>query len=464
MMAPTFISSPVLEWRLLQTKRKPMLLLACAINLLVATTSLAQVSERARKVLADREKVTSEGFWIYNDLAEGFRLAGESGKPMVVVLRCLPCEECVKLDDDVVDRDPVIRPLLEQFVCVRLVSTNGLDLSLFQFDTDQSFAVFFLRSDKTIYGRFGTRSHRTDWLGDVSLPGFAEALRGALSLHRSWPTEQASLAAKRGPAPTYARPELHPSLMDNYAYTSSIDYEGDVVKSCIHCHQIGDAIRDEYRASGKPIPEEVLYPYPHPKSIGIVFDPKFRATISEITSDSPASAAGLMMGDKILRMNGQPILSIADVQWVLHNTPTSGGSIDLQVARENKTLPISLTLEQGWRRKSDISWRASSWGLRRMATGGMKLESVVTEDQSAGATNHMALRVVSVGQYGPHAAAKNAGFKKNDVIIAVDSLTALHSEADFMRYCLTEKKPGEFAKIRLLRDKHEITLDLPMQP
>ena len=47
------------------------------------------------------------------------------------------------------------RPLMEQFVCARQVSTNGLDLSLFQFDTDQSFAVFLLNADGTIYGRFG---------------------------------------------------------------------------------------------------------------------------------------------------------------------------------------------------------------------------------------------------------------------------------------------------------------------
>ena len=64
------------------------------------------------------------------------------------------------LDDELVDTDPAIRPLLEKFVCVRQVATNGLDLRLFQFDTDQSFAVFMLNADGTIYGRFGTRSHR----------------------------------------------------------------------------------------------------------------------------------------------------------------------------------------------------------------------------------------------------------------------------------------------------------------
>ena len=48
---------------------------------------------------------------------------------------------------------------------------------LFQFDTDQSFAVFLLNADGTIYGRFGTRSHRTEWYGDVSVDGLAKALQ-----------------------------------------------------------------------------------------------------------------------------------------------------------------------------------------------------------------------------------------------------------------------------------------------
>ena len=39
----------------------------------------------------------------------------------------------------------------------------GLDLSLFQFDYDQSFAAFLMNADKPIYGRFGTRSGRPDF-------------------------------------------------------------------------------------------------------------------------------------------------------------------------------------------------------------------------------------------------------------------------------------------------------------
>ncbi|MFM7036478.1 MAG: Trx7/PDZ domain-containing (seleno)protein, partial [Planctomycetaceae bacterium] len=316
--------------------------------LLCSPLNAQQKKTRDQKVREDRDKVTTAGFWIYNDLETGFRKARQTGKPLLVVLRCIPCEECVKLDDELVDQDPVLRPLMEQFVCVRVVSTNGLDLSLFQFDTDQSFAVFMLNADRTIYGRFGTRSHRTEWIGDVSLQGLAVALEGALRLHGMYPQVRQSLAGKTGPQPQQARPELLPGLREKY--TDQLNYSGDVVKSCIHCHQIGDAIRDGYRAAGQAIPEEVLNPYPHPRSVGLLLNPDEAATVRQVQPGSLAEAAGFRVGDEILQLEGQPLLSLADVQWVLHQVPAAGGMVGAEVQRGSQRLQISLSLPDGWRR------------------------------------------------------------------------------------------------------------------
>ena len=180
-------------------------MLASILLVLLPSVCLAQTREE--QVRQDRQKVQAQGFWIYNDLDRAFSIARRNGKPILVVLRCIPCHECVKLDDDLVETDPRIRPLLDKFVCARQVSTNGLDLDTFQFDTDQSFAVFMLNADGTIYGRFGTRSHRTDWLNDVSLPGLAKAMQGALDLHANYPSNKASLAGKRGKPLEVVRPK-----------------------------------------------------------------------------------------------------------------------------------------------------------------------------------------------------------------------------------------------------------------
>ena len=221
-----------------------------------------EAQSREEKVRNDKKKVEAQGFWIYNNLPLAFETAKTTGKPLMVVLRCIPCEECVKLDDDLVEQDPVIQPMLDKFVGARVVATNGLDLSHFQFDTDQSFAVFFLNADKTIYGRFGTRSHRTEWIGDVSVERDGRRDEGErLDLHAKYPANAPALAAKRGPEPEIRSPELFPSLKDKYTNTLS-NYSGKVVqRSCIHCHQIGDAQRGSTSGEGITISRKCFVPF-----------------------------------------------------------------------------------------------------------------------------------------------------------------------------------------------------------
>ena len=422
-----------------------------------------QAKTREQKVREDRTRIEAEGFWIYNNLPKAFEEAKRTGKPILVVLRCIPCEECVKLDDELVDKDPIIRPLLEEFVCVRQVSTNGLDLRLFQFDTDQSFAVFMLNADGTIYGRFGTRSHRTEWLEDVSLKGLAKALQGALELHKNYPDNKQALAGKRGEPLEVDSPEQYPALKGKYE--STINYQGDVVKSCIHCHQIGDAQREMYRSASKPIPEKVLYPYPHPKTLGLILDPEEKASLKAITPGSIAAKAGLKAGDEIVTLAGQPMLSLADVQWVLHNADPAGGTIPVKALRNGKTFELALSLEAGWRRAGDISWRVSAWGLRRMATGGLKLDPLPEEDRARLEIpeDKMALLIKHVGQYGPHAAAKKAGFQQGDIIVEFDGRDDLMTDSDLLAYGVTERKPGEAVPVTVLRNGRKQTLKLPMQ-
>jgi hypothetical protein len=436
------------------------LTLACCLTLLGA----AGAQEREEKVRNDRKKVEAEGFWIYNDFAKGVALAKKSGKPMVVVLRCIPCVECVKLDDDLVDRDKQVRPLLEKFVCVRLVSTNGLDLSLFRFDYDQSFAVFFLNADGTIYGRFGTRSHRTQWSDDVSIEGLAKALQGALALHEQYPRNKSELTGKKGKVPDVPSPEMYASLRGKYE--GKLNYDAPVVKQCIHCHQIGEAQRQQYRDRNEAIPERILFSYPHPKALGLMLDPRERATVQSVETSTPAAKAGFQKGDVILKLAGQPLLSIADVQWVLHQTDAAGGEVKAEVQRGERKLELTLTLKPGWRQRDDISWRATTWALRRMVTGGMLLEAMSPDERSKVGlpTTGMAIKIKYLGEYGPHGAAKKAGFQRSDVILAVGEHNNYLRETDWIAGALREYKVGAQVPVTVWREGKKIELKLPMQP
>jgi hypothetical protein len=422
----------------------------------------AFAQEREKKVRHDRQSVEEAGFWVYNDLPRGIAEAKKTGKPLLVTIRCIPCEACAQLDTRIVDRDPAVTKLLDQFVCVRIVQTNGLDLSLFQYDYDQSLAAFFLNADGTIYGRYGTRSHETESDRDVSVEGFARALEGALELHQQFPANKPLLAAKHGPAPTFPVPEEFPSLKGQYG--SALDYKGNVVKSCIHCHQVGEAMRLVYREKGQEIPERVLYPYPLPETLGLTLDPKQRARVVAVADGSSAEKDGYQPGDEMTTLAGQPLLSIADVQWVLHNAGDSK-SLKAEVVRRGKKLNLPLSLEPGWRRRGDISWRATSWDLRRMTTGGMHLDNLTpAERRTAGLpSDTLALRARHVGEYGPHAAAQNAGFIKGDILVDVNGKSGLLTESQLMAWLVNAKRPGDRIPVVILRDGKRMTLELPMQ-
>lgn len=437
--------------------------LVFCLGLVLTIAGGAAGQSRLEKVLADREKFIQDDSWIYQDLAEAFAEAKETGRPLMVVMRCIPCEQCVKLDDDVIEEHAEIKPLLREFVRARVVSTNGLDLSTFQFDTDQSWVVFFLNADGTIYGRYGTRSDRTEWQDDVSVEGLAKAMQGALALHREFPGTKEALAAKRGPEPAFKTPEQYPSLKEKYK--PRIEFGNNAVRNCIHCHQIGDAARLVYRQRGEEIPQQWLFPYPHPKSIGLILDPKERATVLRVEDDTPAAEAGFEKGDVIYRLQGQPLLSIADVQWVLHHAAGKGETLEAEVRRGDRVGTIKMQLAPGWKRRDDISWRVSSWPLRRMTTGGLVLEQLPADarrklDLEDG---EMALRVEHVGQYGPHAAAKRAGFQKGDIILAFDGRRDFLREGDWLTYAVNNTKPGDRVQVDVLRGEKRLKLSLPMQ-
>lgn len=427
-----------------------------------AGVEFASAQSSEQKVRDDKAKVEADGFWIYNDLARGFTEAKASSKPLIVVLRCVPCEECVKLDDELVDNDERLRPLLEQFVRVRLVSTNGLDLSLFQFDTDQSFTVFLFNADGTIYGRFGTRSDRKEWVDDVSVEGLGKALDGALALHKRYPEIKASLAAKRGAAPDFPVPESFPTLRGKYG--SKLNYEGNVAQSCIHCHQIGDAQREHYWSKDGKVPDQVLFPYPHPKAFGLILSPRERASVLRVEPGSAAEQAGFQQDDEILSLAGQPLLSIADVQWVLHQAAPQGATLSAQVKRAGATKALSLELAAGWRAKDDIAWRATTWGLRRFALGGLFLKPLSAEERAERGLGDstLALRVQHVGAFPPHDGAKRAGFQKDDVVVAFHERRDMLRETDLLAYVLHQLKPGESVPVTVVRNGKPLELKLPV--
>ena len=352
---------------------------------------------------------------------------------------------------------------MEQFVRVRIVQGNAFDLSVLQFDTDLPFAAFFLNADRTVYGRFGTRSEQKRADKEITMEGFREALAGALELHRNYPTNKSALLGKQPLPVKFKTPEQYPGLSGKY--TATLNYStGKVASSCIHCHQVGEAQRRLFRADSQPIPDEVLHPWPVPDVVGLSFDPKAKAKLTSVAIDSAADKAGFKAGDELVTLEGQPLFSIADVQWVLHQAKVPA-TLKASIRRDGRPLDLTLQLGESWRQKSDISWRSTTWDLRRMALGGLVLKELddTARSQLGLRDTALALRVDYVGQYGEHAAGKKAGFKKEDILVNCDELTQRMSEGDLLRHLLQKRMPGSRVPVTVLRGNDKVTLELPIQ-
>jgi serine protease Do len=242
-------------------KTRTALLLSLLLSLTTPAARSETVKDREGAVRQDRAKMENDARWIYNDFEKGFAEAKRTGKPLMVVLRCVPCMSCMGIDAGILEATD-LNPLYDQFVCVRVINANALDLGRFQFDYDLSLSTLFFNGDGTVYGRFASWTHQRD-KADRSTAGFRAALEGVLEIHKSYPANQAALAGKQGKDMPYKVPVEFPELAKKYG--RNLDWEGKVAGSCVHCHMIGEAYRWHYRNQGQPLPMELIYPMPTPR-------------------------------------------------------------------------------------------------------------------------------------------------------------------------------------------------------
>lgn len=420
-----------------------------------ALASAETVKDREGAVREDKAKLESGTRWIYNDFEAGFAEAKKSGKPLLVVLRCVPCLSCMGIDTEVLVENEELTPLMDQFVRVRLINANALDLSKFQFDFDLSFSTLFFNGDGTVYGRYGSWEHQRD-PQNAATATFKVALERALKIHQGYPTNKAALAGKQGKPSRFKTPIDMPGLQGKFK--AELDWSGKVVQSCVHCHQLGDVQRLELRDAGQPFPTSLIYPHPAPEAAGIELSKSKPLTIAG------AGLPGLAGDDVLLSLAGQPLISDADISWVLHNSPETG-QLEAVARRGDEIVTATIPLAAGWRENSDISRRVGSWPMRAMAFGGLLLVELTDEERQKNGVgeDQLALLAKHVGQYGNHAAAKREGWVQGDILVEIDGSDARHTESQLIGRFIQEHKPGKKIPATVLRGSKRVELKIPIQ-
>ena len=352
------------------------------------------------------------------------------------------------MDDQLaVPTGPELRRLTERFVKVRMLQMGGVDLSVFQFDPFLSWSLFFMNGDETIYGRFGrahpeTRRSEKDSNPNHTVEGLMAALARALEIHEGYTRAPkawaAALAGKTGPEPPWRFAEETPAAR-KYGRLKRVE-EGE--HGCIHCHEVQRATIDSMFMEGRRLPDSMIWVHPRPRVLGLEMDNRRCARVISVAPGSAADEAGVRPGDDLLTLAGQPLTSIADIQWVLHNLPDGGGPLRVEVERQEGAASLTMELEAGWRRAEDFGWRYRVAGYASWLWAGVTFEDgprgVVVARRSPDwfqRPNRDARRVLAPG----------------DVIVAVDGRAGL-DRSELLAYLMRDKPLGSRVDLEVLRD------------
>lgn len=339
-----------------------------------------------------------------------------------------------------------------------MVQMGGVDLQQFQFDYDLTWAALFLRHDGTVYARYGSRDG-TGSMSHNSVEGLKLTMQRVLAAHKLYPENKQQFASKRGPAQKYKRPEQMPAPT-----IERVKGKATSAENCLHCHNIYDAQHELLVAEGHYDPNQ-LWKYPQPDNLGFAVDQLSGTRVTEIKDQSPAGQAGLRIGDTIERANGQAILSVADLQFVLHHLPL-GQPLRLTVRTDERgddagttreiLLPLSEAKFADWKRQS-IAWRVSMYGMPPKP--GLWIAPLKANKRGELGRSEQLLGLEVRGLFGD--AVRRSELKKGDVIVAVDGLTESMTPAQFHeRLRLTHYRPGSVMKLVVIRDGQRRSIEV----
>jgi serine protease Do len=320
----------------------------------------------------------------------------------------------------------------KDFVLLHLDKIQGIDLRLFDFDFDLTFAVFFLNADEQIYGRYGSRDAKSAE-DQMSLAGLRYAMQAALQTHRNAP--------RASPAAQFQRP----ILAENYASLRT-------QKGCIHCHQIWEARRLEAQNNGT-LKRDDFWIYPHPENVGLTLEVDQGDKVLSVAADSPADKAGIRAGDTIESINGISVNSIADARYALHRAPLSGAS-PISWQQNTRKLTAELQLQPGWR-KTNPTWRPSMLDILP-ATSMFGEDLAAQEKRALGLTEkRLAFRQEDTIRDD----LKKLGIQGGDIIIGINNEVLELTMIEFLGHIRRNFILGERITLNVIRNGQRV--DLP---
>ena len=239
-------------------------------------------------------------------------------------------------------KDSPLGKVLSEYVCVRVVRMDDVDVGLFDRDWNNAIYFFVLNADEQIYMRYGGReSQNPDTYN--SLDSLRLALEQGLALHRKY--LQDGQPKQDRPKPLF--PREMPLLVER-TFTQ---------RQCVECHLIGDFQNIQRERDGKLDKLSQLYRSPDIKTIGILLDVPKGLVVKDATG--AVAAAGMKAGDRIAAWNGVPVWTFGDVQYRFDKVDRLARSTKITVDRGGQPVELTVELPARWW-WTDLRFRQSS--------------------------------------------------------------------------------------------------------
>ncbi len=322
---------------------------------------------------------------------------------------------------------------------------NGINLRRFEFDYDTTWNAFFLDEKLNIYSRYGGRD-AGEPAARLSKESLLQTMREVLAVHaaRNKPAVKDALPSTQPVAAGVLRPRDIPLLKSNH-------------RGCVHCHQVREYQLLQASKDGK-FSRRMIYRWPLPENVGMVFDRKHGHRIQRTIAASPAGKAGIQPGDVIEGINKIPIHSEYDVRWVLGRAE-DGKPLRISILRQLKSgtaqrLTVVLNPKGRWR-DSELGWRKSLRSVP-LLFGFRGYSLTRSQRRDLGMTpSQLAVRIVTVGAKG---LARQMGIRKRDTILALDKQTSRRSLEQLKSDILRRYSPGKTIRITVLRNGKRVNL------
>jgi hypothetical protein len=331
-------------------------------------------------------------------------------------------------------KDSPLGKLLRQYVTVRIIRMDTIDIGLFEHDRNNTIYFYILNGDEQIYMRYGGRDNASPDTY-LNLESLTLAAAKGLELH-----------ANRPPAP----PRPRPDFPKNYPLLVERTFARN---QCVECHLIGD-YQNLHRQQDGTLDKLVhLYRSPDLKTVGILLDVPKGLVLKEATG--AAAAAGLQPGDRIAKWEGTVVWTFADVQHRYNETPRKAKEAKLTVERGGKMVDITMALPPQWW-WAETKFRQSSVEPRfyfddRPLTAAEKQELGLPVEGFASRVKYVSSIARTMELH---------ALQEGDVIAGIDGKRVDPDAHTGSLYLILRKSPGESAMLEVLRGGKKMEMPL----